>query len=114
MFRKALNLAKSARERESDTGAMMLTILFNSVQGGARDKFLSDLISISSKQAEDMKCDLMKLTDESLAIDGHTLPLVHGLVQALKLCLEQGPAIFDNELIARRCVHAILHKNNSS
>ena len=94
LIKRAHLFAQSARERESDTGAMMFAILFVSVQKTHRDQFLGDLLHTLDRQVNAMDIALKDITDESLLVEGQALPLVHGYIEALSLCLDQAQVNF--------------------
>lgn len=91
MMARAVYLASSPRQRESDTGARVLAFLnLSLVNDDERWAHLGSLIDILDSRLTSMK-DLLSslLTGQIDASDGGSrLPLAHGLIQSLQLVLE--------------------------
>ena len=90
MRKRALDLASSPRQREADTGARMLALLgLSLVQFSGREEYVNDLICILSKRLRELKSALefVLQPDTDVAL-GKTVPLVHGIILALRLIVE--------------------------
>lgn len=90
---RGIFLASSPRQRESDTGARMLCFLYASSPGNAeKDSYIATLVSISMERVSSMKNTLNGImSDRSLSVeknDGSRLPLAHGLIHAIRLCID--------------------------
>ena len=92
---RAIYLASSPRQRESDTGARLLAFLYSTLDTAqARDDYLSELVEILESRLNSMKVKLAKIltgsysdTDEQPQ-DGRDLPLAHGIIQGIRLAME--------------------------
>jgi hypothetical protein len=94
LLARGVYLASSPRQRESDTGARILCFLYASLPGRAeKDSFLATLVDISMDRVSSMKSTLNDITifGKSASTknrDGSCLPLAHGLIHAIRLCIE--------------------------
>ena len=97
LYARAVHLASSPRQRESDTGAKLLALLFASTVPSHRGVFISDLLNLLEHRLETMQTSLRKVLSlessglQETATHGdatYELPLAHGLIQALRLSVE--------------------------
>lgn len=82
---RAVYLASSPRQRESDTGAKMIAYLAATTSGG---EFLEKLLSLLEQRVHIMKERLLSIlssSERSSIDDGIRLPLAHGLMESLRL-----------------------------
>ena len=89
---RALTLSSSPRQREADTGARLLAVIYSCTMScQARDDFLQELVQLASNRVAQMEQGLHQLLwsvdgeDGSTADSGLDLPLAHGLIQSLRL-----------------------------
>jgi hypothetical protein len=90
---RAIYLASSPRQREADTGARKLALMYATLPiGGERESFLAELVMITRDRVALMRDSLRSIlsgpSTSNSKIDGSDLPLAHGLVHASRLCLE--------------------------
>ena len=87
---RGIYLASSPRQRESDTGARMICFLYASLpERSEKDLFLSKIVGLSTDRVSSMKGTLNEiLLGNSASTDGSCLPLAHGLVHAIQLCID--------------------------
>ena len=111
LLARGVYLASSPRQRESDTGARILCFLYASLPERAdKDSFLATLIDISMDRVSSMKSALndTKIFGKSASTknsDGSCLPLAHGLIHAIRLCIE-------HDKTSRRLRSAAPNNNN--
>lgn len=87
---RALFLASSPRQREADTGARILAFLYLSAPSGDKRHFLGGLVDLLDCRLTAMKEKLSDLlSDKASILGGRQLPLAHGIVQALRVILEE-------------------------
>ncbi len=87
---RGVYLASSPRQRESDTGARMICFLYASLQERSKkDSFLSKIVDLSRDRVSWMTSTLNEIiTGKSASTDGSCLPLAHGLVHTIRLCID--------------------------
>jgi hypothetical protein len=104
---RGVYLASSPRQRESDTGARMICFLYATLQEQSeKDAFLSRIVDLSKNRVSSMKGTLNDImTGNSASIDGSSLPLAHGLVHTIRLCI-------DHDKHARKLVSTTSNKVN--
>jgi len=102
LYARSLHLASSPRQRESDTGARILSILYSSSLPIERGPFLKDLLNVLEKRLHIMQQSLgvvhsnvssnMKNKsyekEKKIEVETANLPLAHGLIQAVCLSVE--------------------------
>lgn len=84
-FKRAIHLASSPRQKESDSGAYLLRLLF--VASDCDSKFLRRVVDIVIERVQNMEVALRGI---ATAKDGQDLPLAHGLLLAMKMCVDEG------------------------
>jgi hypothetical protein len=104
---RGIYLASSPRQRESDTGARMICFLYASLpERSEKDSFLSTIVGLSTDRVSSMKGTLNEIIlGNSASTDGSCLPLAHGLVHAIRLCI-------DHDKSARRLLSKTSNVNN--
>ena len=87
---RGIYLASSPRQRESDTGARMICFLYASLpERSGKDSFLSKIVDLSRDRVSWMTSTLNDIMiGNSASADGSSLPLAHGLVHAIRLCID--------------------------
>jgi hypothetical protein len=105
---RGIYLASSPRQRESDTGARMICFLYASLpERSEKDSFLSKIVGLSTDRVSLMKGTLNEiLLGNSASTDGSCLPLAHGLVHAIQLCI-------DHDKSARRLLSKASNMSNA-
>ena len=91
---RGIYLASSPRQRESDTGARMICFLYASLsERSEKDEFLSKIVDLSRNRVASMTTTLNEiLMGNSASSDGSCLPLAHGLVHTIRLCIDHDKA----------------------
>jgi hypothetical protein len=112
-IRRGLFLASSPRQREAESGAMILAITFGTKAcSGDHEGFVIRLIDLLADRVENIKHNLgailTRSDDDSFnAVEvGSALPLAHGIIQALRLIVEmtldlKSMSILSSEKIGR-------------
>jgi len=87
---RGIYLASSPRQRESDTGARMICFLYASIlERSEKESYLHSIVEISRDRVLAMKTTLNNImVGNSASTDGSCLPLAHGLVHSMRLCID--------------------------
>lgn len=90
MESRGVFLASSPRQREADTGARILSLLYLSLSTlSERMQYMEKLVSLLEHRVSTMKNKLATiLTDDSDILGGGELPLAHGIIHSLRLIAE--------------------------
>ncbi len=106
---RGVYLASSPRQRESDTGARMICFLYASLlERSEKDLFLREIVDLSRDRVSWMTSTLNDIiAGNSTSSDGSSLPLAHGLVHTIRLCI-------DHDKSARRLLSSPLKEANVS
>lgn len=91
---RAFHLASSPRQREADTGGRMLSVLYAASSPKERESCLENIVTTASERIDTMATALSG--DSS---DHQPLPLAYGLLQALRLMLEQNKALIERDAL---------------
>ena len=107
MESRGIFLASSPRQREADTGARILALLYLSLSSvPERIVALAKLVNLLEQRISLMKENLIAvLADHSDDIAGGQLPLAHGIILSLRLIVEQStslPATSETGLLFQR------------
>lgn len=97
LWDRGYHLAGSPRERESDSGAIMLSILYISSPHEDRPHFLERLVEVADQRVSDMEESLLVIIgkrESTDVVDGRNLPLAHGLIQSLRMCVKEAKQMF--------------------
>lgn len=87
LTREAFILAGSPRERESDTGSMILASIYMAADISYRLEFLRNLLDIAKNKIFEKKSTLDDLCGSSVSLNGKSLPMTHGYIQTLWRCI---------------------------
>jgi hypothetical protein len=91
LLENATLLASSPRQREADTGSRLLAILCHSLLKDSEKKlhYVTELVDILEDRLDCMKRQLAAIVGDYVQLTaGNSLPLAHGLIQALRLVVE--------------------------
>jgi hypothetical protein len=91
LLENATLLASSPRQREADTGSRLLAILCHSLLKNSEKKlhYVTELVDMLEDRLDCMKRQLVAIVGDSVQLTaGSSLPLAHGLIQALRLVVE--------------------------
>ena len=88
---RGFHLVSSPRQREADTGARMLSLLYATYSAEQRNVFLTEIILLTDDRIgmTEVALGLCKEVTRDDKVDDAPLPLAYGLLQALRLMLEQ-------------------------
>ncbi|CAB9528615.1 adenoma-associated protein homolog (Partial), partial [Seminavis robusta] len=93
MMARAVFLASSPRQRESDTGARVLAFLYFSLDETGKWAYLKDIVDLLETRLSAMKVQLASLLsgkiDPESSRHATRLPLAHGLIHSLQLIISQ-------------------------
>ena len=91
---RGIYLASSPRQRESDTGARMICFLYASLMDQSeKDSFITRIVSLARDRVSSMKSTLNNIIlGNTTSSDGSCLPLAHGMVHAIRLCIDHDKA----------------------
>lgn len=106
LFDRGLHLASSPRQREADSGARMLAIFCQSMPTNAEKyRFVADTIDRLDVRLDEMKGELDAIVAKKQSNElGNKLPLSHGIIQALRLIIENDRSLADNSGTDRELV----------
>ena len=96
-------LSSSPRQREADTGAMILAFTACArAQTAAQEGFLLEILSLLDDRIDKMRESLQEIMsldscDVVVIEKGRTLPLAHGLIQSVGLVIDATNNIYDSK-----------------
>jgi len=91
---RAFHLAASPRQREADTGGRMLAVLYAASSPMERKEYLANILTLSSD-----RIDAMTATLSGESFGQQPLPLAYGLLQALRLMLQENRALAERDAV---------------